>query len=214
MLIIQVFPFLFFSKNDRAKDYMFYLGLISGIIAFVYPQEPIAKIDQLSEQLDILRFYYHHWQLSAIPLLTVMLGHHKPSYKRVWVAPVGLLVLMLFIMLNQLFQAELGFIPLHSASDFLSIGYKNTSYIWGPGVNDALGSFFALFTPDVFKIVPVGQYAGQAKYWPWFWIIVPVFVLVTPLAFLICMIFDGKNFCADVKIFKDRTIQRLKARKA
>ena len=121
---------------------------------------------------------------------------------------------MLFIILNQLFQSELGFVPLHSDSNFLGVGYKNSSYIWGPGSNDALGNFFALFTPEFFKIVPVGQYAGQTKYWPWFWIIVPVFVLVTPLAFLICMIFDGKNFCADVKIFKDRTIQRLKARKA
>ncbi len=211
---IAVFPFLFFSKNDRAQDYMFYLGVISGLIAFVYPQEPIAKLDQLSEQLDIIRFYYHHWQLLAIPLLGVLLGHHRPSYKRVWVAPAGLLALMLFIILNQLFQSELGFVPLHSDSNFLGVGYKNSSYIWGPGSNDALGNFFALFTPEFFKIVPVGQYAGQTKYWPWFWIIVPVFVLVTPLAFLICMIFDGKNFSADVKKLLGSVGQRLKVRRA
>lgn len=200
---IALFPFMFFSKKDTVKDYMFYIGVISGLIAFVYPQEPIAKVDQSAEQLDILRFYYHHWQLLAIPLLTVLLGHHKLSYKRVWVAPVGLLVLMLFIILNQVFQSELGFIPLHSNENFLGIGYKNTSYIWGPGENDAIGNVFAIFTPEIFKIVPVGQYAGQVKYWPWFWIIVPVFVLVTPLAFLICMIFDSKNFWRDIQKIKD-----------
>ena len=196
---IALFPFMFFSRNDKVKDYMFYIGVISGLIALFYPQEPMAKVDQLAEQLDIVRFYIHHWELLAVPLLMVLLGHHKPSYKRVLVAPIGLLLLMLFIMLNQLFQAELGFVPLRWNPSFLDVGYKNSSYIWGPNPNDAIGSFFALFTPDFFKTVPVGEYAGQEKYWPWFWIIVPAFVLVTPVAFLMCMIFDGKTFARDVK---------------
>ena len=199
---IALFPFLFFSKKDNVKDYMFYIGIISGLIAFVYPQEPMAKIDQLAEQLDILRFYYHHWMLLSVPLLRTLLGLHKPSYKRVWVAPVGLLLLMLFVMLNQIFQAELGFVPLRLDQNFFGIGYKNSSYIWGPGVNDAIGNFLAIFTPKFFKTVPVGQYVGQEKYWPWFWLIVPAFVLVTPIAFLISMIFDSKSFCRDIKSFK------------
>lgn len=209
---IALFPFMFFSKNEKIKDYMFYIGVLSGLIALFYPQEPMAKVDQLAEQLDIVRFYYHHWMVMAVPLLSVLFKHHKLSYKRVFSAPVGLLLLMLFIMLNQLFQAELGFVPLHSENNFLGIGYKNTSYIWGPGVNDAIGSFFAIFTPEIFKTVPVGQYAGQEKYWPWFWIIVPVFLLVTPLSFLLCMIFDGKNFVSDVKAKKCIIVKKLTAK--
>lgn len=207
---IALFPFIFFSKKDKLKDYMFYIGVLSGLLAHVYPQEPIAKVDQLAEQLDIVRFYYHHWMLLAVPLLMVLLGLHKLSYKRVWVAPVGLLCLMLFIILNQIFQSELGFIPLRSQDDFFGIGYKNTSYIWGPGTNDAIGNFFALFTPEFFKTVPVGEFAGQEKYWPWFWMIVPVFVLVTPLAFLICMIFDEKNFRQDIRKIMQRVAKKEK----
>ncbi|MBR4852091.1 MAG: YwaF family protein [Clostridia bacterium] len=209
---IALFPFMFFSKNEKIKDYMFYIGVISGLIALFYPQEPMAKIDQLAEQLDIIRFYFHHWMLLTVPLLMVLFKHHKLSYKRVLVAPTGLLLLMLFIMLNQVFQAELGYTPMRLTNDFFGIGYKNTSYIWGPGVNDAIGSFFAIFTPDIFKTVPVGQYAGQEKYWPWFWIIVPAFVLVTPIAFLICMIFDGKNFINDVKAKKRLIVKKLTAK--
>ena len=114
-----------------------------------------------------------------------------------------LLLLMLFIMLNQLFQSELGYIPLRS-DDMFHINYKNTSYIWGPGENDAIGSFLALFCPKFFKVIPVGQYAGQIKYWPWFWMIFPVFILVTPLSFGLCMIFDRKAFVADVRGFISR----------
>ena len=201
---IALFPFLFFSKNDRIKDYMFYIGVLSGLIALFYPQEPLAKSNQLGEQLDIIRFYYHHWMVLAVPLLMVLLGHHKLSYKRVLSAPTGLLLLMLFIMLNQIFQSELGFVPLRDQNDFFGIGYKNSSYIWGPGTNDAIGDFLAIFTPKFFRTIPVGEFAGQTKYWPWFWLIVPVYVLVTPLSILIALVFDHKSLATDVKALRLR----------
>ena len=206
---IALFPFFFFSKNKYVKDYMFYIGALSGLIALFYPQEPLAKVNQIGEFWDIVRFYYHHWMLLAVPLLQLLFGHHSLSYKRILSAPVGLLLLMLFIMLNQIFQSELGFIPLRS-DDMFHINYKNTSYIWGPGENDAIGNFLALFCPDFFKTIPVGQFAGQTKYWPWFWMIFPVFILVTPLSFGLCMIFDRKAFLSDVRSFIDTHFHRNK----
>lgn len=195
---IALFPFFFFSKNKHIKDYMFYVGVLSGLIAMFYPQEPMAKLDQLGEFWDIVRFYFHHWMLLTVPLLMVLFGHHQLSYKRILSAPVGMLLLMLFIMLNQVFQYELGYIPM-MGDDMLDIHYKNTSYIWGPGKNDAIGTFFTWFCPDCFRYVPVGEFAGQEKYWPWFWMICPVFILLTPLSFGLCMIFDHKNFKADIQ---------------
>lgn len=205
---IALFPFMFWSKSDKVKDYMFYIGVLSGLIALFYPQEPIAKTNQAGEQLDMVRFYYHHWMVMAVPLLMVLFGHHKLSYKGILNAPTGLLLLMLFIMLNQIFQSELGFIPLRDRGNFFGIDYKNTSYIWGPGTNDAIGDFLALFTPDFFKTIPVGEYAGQIKYWPWFWMIFPVYILVTPLSFLVSMIFDHKSLVADVKSLKKRLLKK------
>lgn len=201
---IALFPFLFWSKKDRVKDYMFYIGVLSGLIALFYPQEPIAKTNQLGEQLDIIRFYFHHWMVLAVPLLMVLLGHHKLSYKRVISAPTGLLLLMLFIMLNQIFQSELGYIPLRNQGDFFGIGYKNSSYIWGPGTNDAIGEFLALFTPKIFRTVPVGEFVGHTKYWPWFWLITPVYLLVTPLSVLIALVFDHASLVKDVQAIRQK----------
>lgn len=195
---IALFPFFFFSKNKYIKDYMFYIGVISGLIVLFYPQEPLAKTNQIGEFWDIVRFYFHHWMILTVPLLMVLWGMHQPSYKRIWAAPIGLLLLMLFIILNQIFQSELGFIPLRSG-DMMSVNYKNSSYIWGPGTNDAIGDFLALFCPKFFRTIPMGEYAGQIKYWPWFWLIVPCFILVTPIAFGLAMIFDHKRFVSDVK---------------
>ena len=215
---IALFPFLFWSKNKHVKDYMFYIGVISGLIALVYPQEPMAKtasiermlennwpdvyVPQMEQWMDILRFYFHHWMLLAVPLLMVLLGLHKLSYKRVLNAPTGLLLVMLFIMLNQLFQAELGYIPLRN-DDFFDVNWKNTSYIWGPD-GDAIGMFLATFTPDFFKTIPEGPYAGQEKYWPWFWLICPCYLLVTILAFGISMIWEHKVFYNDMRALPEK----------
>lgn len=197
---IALFPFFFWSKNEKVKDYMFYIGVLSGVIALCYPIEPIEKgEDQMQEILDVIRFYYHHWMVLAVPLLMVLFGHHKLSFKRILSAPTGLLILMLFIMLNQILQSELGFIPLRDRNNFFGIDYKNTSYIWGPGEDDAISSILALFTPEFFKTVPVGEFAGQVKYWPWFWMICPVYILVTPLSFLLCLVFERKDLRISLK---------------
>ena len=206
---IALFPFLFFCKNKYVKDYMFYIGVLSGVLALVYPQEPLAKSNQMGEFWDIVRFYYHHWMLLAVPLLMVLFKQHTLSYKRILSAPIGLLLLMLFIMLNQIFQSELGYIPLRG-TDIFDTHYKNSSYIWGPGTDDAIGNFLALFCPKFFTKIPVGEFAGQVKYWPWFWMIFPVFILVTPLAFGVSMIFDHKAFAQDMQALKAQARERFK----
>lgn len=209
---IILFPFIFLMKNKYLKDYMFYIGMLTGLIVLFYPQEPIAKGDpqqQMAEILDIIRFYYHHWMIMSVPLLMVLWKRHTLSYKRIWVAPVGLLLLMLFIILNQIFQSELGFIPLRDAESAVP-NYKNSSYIWGPlnsdGTMDPIGGIFDIFCPSWFKTLPIscegyGLAEGAVKYWPWFWMIFPVFILTTPLSFGLSMIFDGKQFGRDTVWF-------------
>lgn len=207
---IALFPFLFWIKKKPVKDYMFYVGVLSGFVAILLPQE---ALDESFYRLDVIRYYYHHWSLMAVPLLMVLLKLHTLSWKRVLAAPIGLLLLMLFIILNQFFQAELGFIPIRGSigfhhvtnpdyqDAFLNINWKNTSYIYGTDLTDPIGKILSVFCPNFFKTVPVGPYAGQAKYWPWFWLIFPVFIILTPIAFGLSLIFDYKNFVKDIKNF-------------
>ena len=194
---IFLFPFFFLSKNEKAKDYMFYIGVLSGLISILYPMEPMAKVNQAAEWLDIVRFYYHHTMLWAVPLLMVVFKLHTINYRRILYVPTYLLAVMLFIMVNQVLQSELGFIPLRG-DDIFNINYKNTSMIWGP--SGPIGDFLAIFCPSFFKYIPVGDYAGQAKFWPWFWLIFPCYILITPICFLISLILDYKRFKNDMII--------------
>ena len=198
---ICLFPIIFISKSNAWKDYMFYLGVLGGGLAIIYPAEPMLKMDQAAEALDIIRFYIHHGILLLVPLLSVVLKVHTLSYKRVWAAPACLLTVMLFIMLNQILQSELGFVPLRG-NNLLEIGYKNSSYIWGP--SDEIGNFIAKFCPEIFKTIPVGEYAGQEKYWPWVWLLVPAFLLVTPIAFLLSLVFDFKSLKEDLSSLRPK----------
>ena len=64
-------------------------------------------------------------------------------------------------------------------------------------------------TENVFGI-KVFDFAGQEKYWPWFWLIFPVFSLVTPLSFGLSMIFDHKSLKEDCKKLKARFAKKEK----
>ena len=208
---IFLFPFFFCSKNERAKDYMFYVGVLTGLVSVLYPLEPMQKANQAAEWIDSVRFYFHHTMLYCVPLLMVLLGLHKLSYKRVLWVPVYFMGVLLFVMLNQILQSELGFVPLRS-SDMLHINYKNTSFIWGPG-KESFAKIFTAVCPKIFKTVPVGEYAGQEKFWPWFWLIVPVFLYFTPIFFAMSMIFDHKNFKNDISNLHKKIKAKIDSKK-
>ncbi len=184
---VLFFPFIFISKSKTAKDYMVFLGIISGFLALLYPTEAIGK-SVLT--LDLWRFYICHGILIAVPMLTVLLGVHKLDVKRIWKMPLCVSAMLLFIICNQVLQSELGIIPLRN-DDMFNVNFRNPSLIWGP--TDSVAVLFSWLTPSFMKTIPFGAYAGQEKFWPFFWMLpgVIVYFILIPLA--LCFIFDFKN---------------------
>ncbi|MBR2970711.1 MAG: YwaF family protein [Clostridia bacterium] len=190
---VLFFPFLFLSKNKTAKDYMFYIGVLSGFLALLYPTEALGK-SVLT--LDLWRFYICHIIIIAVPLLTVMLGLHRLDVKRIYKVPFCLMAVLLFIICNQVLQSELGIIALRDG-DIFNINWHNPSLIWGP--TDDVAVLFSWLTPDFMKVIPFGEFAGQEKFWPFFWMVPGVFFyfLLEPL--ILCLIFDFKNTVSTFK---------------
>ena len=178
------FPFIFLSKSKTAKDYMFYLGVISGFLALLYPTEAINK-SVLT--FDLWRFYICHIIIILAPILMVLLGLHKIDVKSIWRVPFCVMAMLLFIICNQILQSELGFISLRN-DDFLNINFHNPSLIWGP--TDDVAILFSWLTPDFMKVVPFGEFAGQTKYWPFFWMVPGVIFYFILVPFIMCFIFD------------------------
>lgn len=197
---VLVFPFIFISKSDAAKDFMFYLGVLSGTLALLIPTEALGETIW---QFDLFRFYIAHTILLVAPFLMVSLGVHKLDYKRIWKMPLYIAVYFMFIMVNQVLQSELGIIDPRNA-DFLNINFKNTSFFWKKS-DDALFVFFDIFTPKIFKTVPFGPYAGQTKYWPLIWIMPAATVYFIILPLLICLPWQARHIKTDIKNVYSKT---------
>ncbi len=191
---VLVFPFIFLSKSDSAKDFMFYLGVLSGFLALIIPTEALGE---KVFQFDVFRFYIAHSIFLIAPFLMVSLKLHKLNYKRIWKMPLFMMAYFMFIMVNQVVQSELGITSFRS-EDFLNINYKNTSFFWGKS-NDALFALVDVFTPSVFKKVPFGEFAGQEKYWPLFWIMPTTVVYFLIFPFFLALPWQWKNISSDLK---------------
>lgn len=192
---VLFFPFIYLSKSQTAKDYMFYFGVISGAISFLYPTEALGNNIWT---MDLWRFYICHWIIVAIPLLMFVLKHHTISYKRIWKMPLCICAVMLFIMISQVLQSELGIISLRG-DDITDTHYSNPSLLWGP--TDDVGVFFSWLTPEFMKYIPYGEFAGTPKYWPFFWIVPSAIVYGLIIPFIFCLIFDRQNLSSDFRRF-------------
>lgn len=206
---VLTFPFLFFSKSQTAKDWMFYIGVISGFLALVYPTEALGHS---VSTFNLWRFYACHIIIIMAPLLMILLKIHALNYKNVWKMPFCMMAVLLFIICNQVLQSELGIIPMRGNDIFeAGCGYKNTSLIWGP--TDAVSVLFTWLTPNFMKTIPWGVYAGQAKYWPFFYLLPGAFVYFWIIPLLLCLPWELKHIKQDFANFKNKIKQKKEDKK-
>ena len=206
---VLTFPILFLSKTKTGKDWMFYIGCISGFLALVYPTEALGKP---AMEFETWRFYICHILIIVAPLLMVLLKIHSLDYRKVWKMPFCMAGVMLFIICNQVLQSELGIVGLRG-DDLLKegCGYRNTSLIWGP--TDGVSVIFTWLTPNFMKTVPFGAHAGDPKYWPFFYLLPGCFVYFWCLPLLLCLPFERKHIKEDFVKLKTWINDKMQERK-
>ncbi len=192
---VLVFPFIFLSKSEGAKDFMFYLGALGGGLAMLIPTEALGEPLWI---FDTLRFYTAHMIIFIAPMLMVLLKIHSLNYRRIWKMPLYMMVYFMFIMVNQVVQSELGIVPLRN-SNFLNPNYENPSFFWKKS-SDPLFAVINIFTPKFLTIVPFGEFAGQIKYIPLVYIFPAAIVYFTVLPFLFALPFEYKRMWNDAKL--------------
>ena len=184
---VMLFPFLYLSKKPALRDYMFYVGIISGFSASWLPSMGDFDTTQ-AIAFDTVRFYTCHGILWTVPLLMVMLGEHKLNYRRIWQTPLMYFVALMVVLVNNYAMQRMGYWKSNSIS--------NNGYTVGPPdeiVNSGIGKFVLALVPSWFK--PSGD---NGNYWPVAWQIFPVFIIGCPLAFLIGLPFEYKRFYSDI----------------
>lgn len=170
-----VFPFifLFVKKNNVIYNYIFFIGTISGLLAFLYPTEVINKNLLV---FDSIRFYFCHFCLLAAPLLGALLGLFRPNIKYIWTLPLFFAVHLLIVFVNEIVLVKTGHIS-SSLSEFFNREHRNNSFIFGVTPDmDGIKKAFDIFTPkflhtNYFNIPDLDEF-----YFPILWIICPCYV--------------------------------------
>lgn len=192
------FPFIFLlAKSLVLKDYMFYFGVMSGVVALLFP---IEQLNNDFFRFETIRFYFAHIVLIIGPYLMVYTNHHQLNYRRIYKVPLVFFAVLGIIVVNEVILTEIGLVPLRGSDLFDPKGYRNFSMIFG--VVPELGfteEFLRLLTPKVFLKIPFGEYAGRDKYWPLIWLVVPTYILIPPLCFLLSWPWEKEHIKQDFK---------------
>ncbi len=178
-----LFPFFFLiPKKTVIHDYIYFIGFMGGLLALIYPTEALGE---KWYAFDTVRFYFCHIILLSVPILSALLGYHKPKLKRCWAMPLFFLAHETVIMLNEIVLIKIGIIDA-TLESFLSRASRNNSFVHGPTPDmDGVGRFLTALCPEIFKKDIFGINGGVDFYWPVVWLIIPAFVYFIPIYLII-----------------------------
>ena len=189
----MIFPFVYMSNWKTGKDYMFYLGIISGVLGCIAPM-PAFGLPFYS--LEAIRCYICHASLWQVPLLMVIFGHHKLDYRRIWKALVMYFMVLCVIMVNELILIRLGWVDTKTLfTDEFNNGYFDASsrdmgYAVGlpeGGAIETIGKYVLWMTPKAWK----------DPYIPILWELFPVIIYGGLGCMALCAYWEHKHMRDD-----------------
>ena len=206
--LIIATPFVFVSKSKLWKDFITYLGINGGLVAILVPY---WFIGQSIFTWEFLRFYVCHGLLLITSILPVLIGLHKVSFNNFW--KIGFLfeLALILVTFNNMCFIVAG---KYGVKEHLYQVLYNQNPTWSMHPTDifaALEGVIDFFSPDFLMNSATNMYV------PVLWYFVPVYLLITFLAFIITMIFDKagfKDFISKIKILYNRLISLFKKEKA
>ena len=121
---------------------------------------------------------------------------HTLSIKRIVYAPMMLIAVMFILYFNEIILSLLGWVP--SGDLMMDPVGRNPSLIFG--IKDlqslsGIGNLLKILVPEFLTVHPV---TGETFYWPVVWMIGPVFVYGSMIAFIFSLIYDKENTLAFV----------------
>ncbi len=196
---VILLPLLYFTKNKILKDFIVMLAIASGILAIVFPADAIGETFNAvpilytkgAFDLETIRFYTTHFLLFLAPFLMMHFEQHKLSIHRIIYAPMLLIGVLFIIYFNELFLSLLGWVP--SVREMMNTLGRNPSLIFGIKDLESLSSIGVLLKVLVPKFLTVNPLTGETFYWPVVWMIGPVLIYGSMMAFIFALIYDKSN---------------------
>ena len=218
-------PFLFLFGRKYCKDYLFFIGILSGLVAYMFPSGPTMLPEQTFADemyiINVTRYYICHMPLVVCPLVMVDMKIHRLNYHRLWAMPFAFALAFLIIMINGIImgpickhpwypQTILGPNGLFDRYGKVS-GVSNNALVYGPPKEqDVIWSWLYPYLP---RGLVVYEAYGHLQFVPVLWCLPFGYFMVVTTMFPLCMIFDHKRVAIDIRLVK-RYFRRRKLRKA
>lgn len=207
--LIILSPFIFISKNKYLKDYMYYIGIISGLGVYLFPYGSMYRdLRDIDTLVDILRFYICHCPLVLCGYLMVQQGFHKLDYHRLHYVVFTYLFFQSIIFLNDVIMFIAGVPEFKNAYGSFQTreGWLNFLYRTGPANESVNLGFKEDFDKMLgFIYIPyLMTYKIDAKTYfvPVLWQFIPVFILQYPLGFVMSYPFQKEQMKIDYERHK------------
>ncbi|MFA5560685.1 MAG: hypothetical protein WC964_02805 [Acholeplasmataceae bacterium] len=199
-----VFPWIYLSKNKTLKDFMVMLGITSGLLTFLIPIDAVSPFFDgrpLAEwmgvegpvhrelfgigSLELVRFYYTHLIIILVPFVMMFYKIHQISIKRAFWPPIYLIGLMVVIFINELILTAVGWVP---KVELFDPSKRNPSIIFGikPDVK-GMAMIVLIFVPSFMRLA---HPSGFEYLLPVVWMIIPILIYGSIIAFIYCFIYD------------------------
>lgn len=196
--LILFSPIFHFSPAGSMRQAIAYIGSIAGIIAVVVPFWFLGKNLSDPEILsEYMRFWVCHALLFASSLLPILWHGVKFNYLDAWKFALYFLGMLCVLLLNNtLVCLAQGAVTAEALYEQLAA--LNPIGIMGPPDNNS--PFLVLVKAAEALSPPVFLGGNGRPYTPILWYAFPVGIGVTVAGLLLGIIFDRKNFCADMKL--------------
>lgn len=191
--LILISPLAMLLEWRPIKNFVFYIGSVSGIIAIVIPYWSIGKS---ASDPDFIRSFICHAMLFVSSMLPLLLGLHKPSYKSAFELGLGFLAVILLIIVNDALCIAFGIYPGVEGMTVADALYR-ISPVWSFGPPEEFSwvvDLVDIFSPDAFT----GN-GGKTPIVPLLWYAIPLYMGITLIALPICIAVDYKHFREDKK---------------
>ncbi len=204
-LLILLSPFAHFIKLAPLRDFVYYIGTSAGIVALLIPYWNVGE-DAFT--WEFFRFFFCHAVLLLSSVLPLLFGHHKPSWRRFPFVGLAFFAGIGIILLNDVIAIKLGIFGTLSAENlYESLATANPIWSFGPpeGFSFVL-DIVDVFTPDFL----LGKNGGRLV--PVLWYMIPFYLGISIVSFIVFAIADRKNFKRDFDGMKAK-IKKLKMKK-
>lgn len=200
-----IFPFIFLSKGKAGKDYMFYLGSLSGAAGCLFPM-PVIGLNFYDP--EVIRYYICHAGIWIVPVLMVVFRLHELNYRRIWKTFVIYFAVLMVIIVNELILIRIGWVNTPETMEDFFVSDRDLGYALGlPESMQGAAKYVLWLTPSCWK----------DPYVPILWELFPVIILGGLYCVLLSLYWEHGRMKNDFLFVKGKAAElyrRFKARRA